>query len=362
MAEQLDPWGSLQIEDYDDKMEEFGIDPVDELVDRLPQPHRYFRRDIIYGHRDFERVLDAIENDEPFAMMTGLMPSGQFHFGHKMLADQMVYYQELGAELYIAVADIEAALTRDMSLDRAKELAVDQYLTNYIALGLEPEQVNFYFQSAGSTHYHTMSKLFAEYVTMNEVEAVYGDITPGKLTSALTQAADILQPQFAEHGGPKPVVVPVGTDQDPHIRLTRDIAARSPQAEFIKPSSTYHKFMRGLQGGKMSSSKENSYIALSEDPDDACDKIDRAKTGGKQSKEAQREHGADIAEDVVFELLAFHLIEDDDRLREIHQAYSSGELLSGELKQIAKEELRAFLDEHQARREQAAERVDEFLQ
>ncbi len=361
MPEHIDPWGSLQVEDYDETMQEFGIDPFDEVAGDLPETNRYIRRDIIYGHRDFDRIVNAMQNDDPWAMMTGLMPSGQFHFGHKMLADQFTWYQELGAELFIAVADIEAYLTRDMPLEKARELAVEQYLTNYIALGLEPENVTFYFQSEGSTHFHTMSKLFAKNVTQNEVDAVYGDVDPEKLTSALTQVADILQPQFEEYGGPKPVVVPVGTDQDPHIRLTRDIAARFPGQEFIKPSSTYHKFMRGLQGGKMSSSDPNSYISLTEDPDEACDKIDRAKTGGKQSKEAQRKHGADIEEDMVFELLAFHLIDDDDRLRDIHQQYSSGEMLSGELKQIAKDELRGFLQEHQEKRAAAKDRVDAFL-
>ncbi|MDY6768565.1 MAG: tryptophan--tRNA ligase [Candidatus Nanohaloarchaea archaeon] len=362
MDDHIDPWGSLQVEDYDATMEEFGIEPFDDVKAELPVQNRLTRRDIIYGHRDFDRILDAVQDGEPWAMMTGLMPSGQFHFGHKILADQFTWYQELGAELFIAVADIEAYLTREMPLERARELAIEQYLVNYIALGLEPENVTFYFQSDGSTHFHTMSKLFARNVTQNEVEAVYGDITPEKLTAALTQVADILQPEFAEHGGPKPVVVPVGTDQDPHIRLARDIADRFQGQDFIKPSSTYHKFMRGLQGGKMSSSDPNSYIALSEDPEEACDKIDRAKTGGKQSKEAQRKHGADIEEDTVFELLAFHLIDDDDRLRDIHRRYDSGEMLSGELKEIAKEELRAFLEEHQAKRAAAKDQVDEFLQ
>lgn len=179
--------------------------------------------------------------------------------------------------------------------------------------------------------------------------------------SALTQAADILQPEFEEFGGPRPVVVPVGTDQDPHIRLTRDIAARFKGQDFVKPSATYHKFMRGLQGGKMSSSKSNSYIALTDSVEEATAKIDRAKTGGRQSREEHREKGAKIEEDVVFELLTFHLIEDDDRLREIHDAYSSGEMLSGELKQIAKDELERFLEAHQEKREQAGETVDAFL-
>ncbi|MDY6769026.1 MAG: tryptophan--tRNA ligase, partial [Candidatus Nanohaloarchaea archaeon] len=38
-----------------------------------------------------------------------------------------------------------------------------------------------------------------------------------------------------------------------------------------------------------------------------------------------------------------------------------GEMLSGELKEIAKDELRAFLEEHQAKRDKAEDRVDEFL-
>jgi len=377
----IDPWGDVSASDYEAKMENFGIDPFTEHKDTLPELNRYMRRDIIYGQRDFGKVAEAIRDGDAFAMMTGLMPSGTFHFGHKMVADQMVYYQEQGADLYVAVADLEAYATRDMSLQEAREIAIEQYLTNYVALGLEPENLTFYFQSEGTPHYHARSKQFSRHVTQSEVEAIYGDISPGKTTSALTQVADILQPQFEENGGPKPTVVPIGTDQDPHIRLTRDIAARFPGSgtpssfsrsserqsrsssqDFSKPAATYHKFMRGLQGGKMSSSKPSSYIALMDTVEDAKDKIDRAKTGGQQSLDEHREQGADVSEDMVFELLAFHLIEDDDRLDEIYQAYDGGKMLSGELKQIAKDRLETFLTEHQEKREQAKDRLDAFMQ
>jgi len=361
MADDIDPWGSIQIENYEDTMDEFGIAPMEPLTDKLPQTHRYLRRNIVYGQRDFDKIAAAVQNDQPFAMMTGLMPSGKFHFGHKMLADQMIFYQEIGAELFIAVADVEAYVTRDMSREKARELAIEEYLKNYIALGLDPENVNFYFQSEGSPHYNAMSKYFAKHVTQNEVESVYGDVNPAKTVSVMTQAADILQPQFPEFGGPKPVVVPVGTDQDPHIRLTRDIASRFRGQDFIKPAATYHKFMRGLQGDKMSSSDPTSYIALTDDIADAKTKIDQAKTGGRDTLEEQKEKGAKIADDIVFELLAFHLIDDDDRLREIHDRYSSGKMLSGELKQIAKEEMKAFLEQHHAQMAEAGERVNEFL-
>lgn len=357
----IDPWGSLQIENYKGVMEDFGIESFEEIKDQLPLDHRYIRRNIIYGHRDFEKIIEAVKKGKDFAMMTGLMPSGKFHFGHKVLADQFLLYQELGGELWVAVADIEAYLTRDVPLKKCKELAVDEYLANYLALGVKPENLNFYFQSEGSPYFYKMSKLFSKYVTQSEIEAIYGDVNPGKVTSALTQVADILQPEFEENGGPKPVVVPVGTDQDPHIRLTRDITSRFKEKDFVKPSSTYHKFMRGLQGGKMSSSNPKSWIALSDPIEEAKEKIDQAKTGGRKNAEEHRKKGAKIEEDVVFEFLMYHLIEDDDRLREIHEKYSSGEMLSGELKEICKEELEEFLKGHQKKLEKSREKAREIV-
>ena len=38
---------------------------------------------------------------------------------------------------------------------------------------------------------------------------------------------DILHPQTEEYGGLRPIVVPVGVDQDPHLRLTRGIASKT---------------------------------------------------------------------------------------------------------------------------------------
>ena len=361
MEGDIDPWGDIQIKDYEETIEKFGIDSLEELKDRLPGNPKIFRRNIAYGHRDFRRIVKAIENGNDFAMMTGMMPSGKFHFGHKIVADQIKYFQDQGAEIYIAVADLEAYATRDMSLKESQRIALQEYLQNYIALGIDPENINFYFQSGGTPHYHSMSKQFSTNVTQNELEAVYGEINPGKTVSALTQAADILNPQFEENGGPKPVVVPVGIDQDPHIRLTRDIASRYKGQNFIKPSSVYTKFMRGLTGGKMSSSDPKSYIALKDSIEDAKKKIDRAKTGGKQSLKEHREKGADVEEDVVFELLAFHLIDDDRRLERIYRDYDSGEMLSGEIKQIAKQEMERFMKDHHEKLGKAEEKVREMF-
>ena len=77
--------------------------------------------------------------------MTGLMPSGKMHLGHKMVIDQVIYYQSLGADIFIGVADIEAYATRGYTLPETKKVALEEYITNYIALGLQP--CDIYFQS-----------------------------------------------------------------------------------------------------------------------------------------------------------------------------------------------------------------------
>lgn len=359
MAE-LDPWGDVEVGDYEQKMEKFGIDGIDTVADRMPD-HRYVRRGIVFGHRGLDEILDALEEGDSFAMMTGVMPSGIFHFGHKVVVDQILMYQALGAEVTICAADIEAYTTREMSLEESRELVVEEYLKNYAALGLDLERTDFYFQSNGGNDYHTRSKLFSRHLTQSEVDATYGDTNPGKIASAITQYADIFRPQFPEHGGPKPTVVPVGVDQDPHIRLARDVAARYREQDFYKPAGTFHKLMRGLQGGKMSSSDEKSYIALTDSVEAAKEKIDSAKTGAGVSLEEHREEGADLAEDMVFELLAFHLVDDDDELERIRSEYAAGEMTAGEIKELAKDRIADFLRDHQSKREEAGPRVEQYV-
>ena len=133
------------------------------------------------------------------------------------------------------------------------------------------------------------------------------------------QVADILHPQLEECGGPKPTVVPVGPDQDPHIRLTRDIAERfKSKFNFVAPSSTYHRFITGLTGDKMSSSKPKTAIFLSDGPEVAEKKIKSAKTGGRESLAEQKELGGVPEDCSVYEMLLYHLVKSDDELKEIY--------------------------------------------
>ncbi|MBI5803167.1 tryptophan--tRNA ligase [Candidatus Pacearchaeota archaeon] len=361
------PWEVKGDVDYEKLVREFGVKPMPNLPEVFNK-NVLFRRHIVYAQRDFDRILDAIKNKKKFVMMTGLMPSGKFHIGHMLVAQQMAFYQKLGAKLYIAVADLEAYNTRNKDFEEMKKVAVDQYLLNYIALGLSPKNCDFYFQSRRSDNaeksnaYYRLATSLSRYATFNEFSAVYGEISPGKMASSLLQAADMFHPQLSEFEGKIPVVVPVGIDQDPHLRIARDIGGRYKDSKFIQLSSTYHIFMPGLKGGKMSSSNESSFIAMTDSPKEVEMKIKKyAFSGGRDTIEEHRKHGGVPEKDVSYQYLRMFFEPDDEKLKKIYDDYSSGKMLTSELKQILIEKINAFLKEHQRKRKLAEKEVGKFL-
>jgi len=432
----IDPWSSAQYENYSRLREKFGIKEFGlNEWENLPDVPHLFRRGIVFGHRDFNRIKRAIEKKEPWALLTGLMPSGRMHLGHKMVIDQIIYYQSIGADIFIAVADIEAYATRGYSLKEAEKMAVEEYITNYIALGLKPCRI--YFQSK-NPDVKDLGYILGKKTNWSEVTAIYGfngSTNMAHVLSPLIQCGDILHVQMEKYGGARPTLVPVGVDQDPHIRFSRGIAnahrlfnvtvakdgrigifvkpdedvsrlldiaeevagefnfgikrmdrykaiyldgaeeddidkidielARREQEEgahgFVAPSSTYHRFMTGITGGKMSSSKPESAIFLTDTPEEAKKKIMSAKTGGAVSLEEQRKYGGKPDECVVYELFLYHLIKDDKELDEIYRKCKSGEQMCGMCKKRAAELMELFLKQLNEKREDAKEKLKDYL-
>jgi len=225
MEQLINPWSSQQYKDYAKLRDQFGIQ---EFKFELPNAPRIFRRGVIFGHRGFEYIYDRIKRGGRFGVLTGLMPSGKMHFGHKMTIDQVVYYQNLGADIHITVADIEAFASRGISLEKAKKIALEEYVPSYIALGMNPDRAEVYFQSRRQEVKDIAWKL-AKKVNLSEFLAIYGFSGETNMThifSPLIQVGDILHVQYEKFGGRRPIIVPVGVDQDPHMRLTRDIVSR----------------------------------------------------------------------------------------------------------------------------------------
>ena len=224
---EIDPWASRGIKNYDEICEKFGLEKIDHTT--LPEPTPLHRRGIIFAHRDLDSILNARKAGKPFGVLSGLMPSGQMHLGHKMVIDQARWFQDLGGDVTIAVADLEAHATRGLSLEKCRKYAVKEYISNYAGMGLDPDKTSIYFQSERAI-VQKMGFTLGKKTNLSEMEAIYGFTGKTSLAhvqSPLVQAGDIVHPQLEEYGGLRPIVVPVGMDQDPHIRLTRGMVSKT---------------------------------------------------------------------------------------------------------------------------------------
>ena len=221
----LDPWGSASVGDYADLFDRFGIEAFDDVVGDVASPHYLMRRGVIFGHREYDAVAEAMANDEPFAALSGFMPTGDPHIGHKLVFDELIWHQAQGGDVFGLIADLEAHSARGMSWDEIDEHARD-YLLSLLALGFDPEAGEIYRQS-DNREVQDLGFELGSKANFSELQALYGfdgETNVSHMQSVLTQMADILYPQLVDE--PKPTVIPVGPDQDPHVRLSRDLAVR----------------------------------------------------------------------------------------------------------------------------------------
>ena len=351
--DRLDPWGTSSIKDYSRLQSEFGIEPVAPLLSRLKRPSPHMSRGIDFGQRDLGRVLDALGSNKPYAVMSGIKPDGAFHLGNKMTADDMIYFQSLSKKstVYYAIADVEAYADNGLSFGETSKTAI-RNVADILALGLDPDRAVVYKQSE-EMRVMRLSMIFSRGVTNNMLKAIYGERQIGLYLSALVQAGDILMPQLPEFGGPKPVLVPVGADQDPHIRLSRDLASRyGSEFKFVPPSAIYHRLELALTGGyKMSKRVPESGFTLDDSSAEASKRVRVAFTGGRNTVEEQRRLGGRPDICPVFDLYRFHFATDDEHVRRVHYECEEGIRLCGDCKQEAIGLVKSFLEGHHKKRD-----------
>ena len=222
----IDPWGSAQSTDYDRIIDQFGLSSMEGVA--LDAPSNFIGVALSSLIEMLTKFLEQ-RTGSPFGVLTGLMPSGQMHLGHSMVVEQVKWFQQQGGDVTIAVADLESQATRGVSLEKGRRVALEEYIAHYAALGLNPEQTNVYFQSTRPVVQRLGFQL-GKRTNLNEFNPSTG--SPEKPTwptfrRLWFQVGDILHPQMEGFGGLRPVVVPVGVDQDPHLRLTRGLAAKT---------------------------------------------------------------------------------------------------------------------------------------
>jgi len=345
--------GAVREDDYAYLMTEFGMEKIQDILPQIPDPHFYMTRGVMFGHTDLGRVVEAIRKKQPFAVMTGIKPSSYYHLGSFITATEVIYFQQQGAHVSFCIADIESYADGRQTPQQTTKYAIDN-IADVLALGLDPKQAYIYRQSE-EIDVLRLGSIFSAHVTYNMMRGLYGDRTFGHYQSALIQAGDILLPQLERFGGPKPTVTPVGADQAPHGRLTRDLAKKEEFQKlfgFFPSSFTFHLLLKGLDGSdKMSKRTPMSFFNFQEDDTLIKKKIMNAFTGGRDTVEEQRRLGGrpDICRN--FDLGKFFFIPDDKDLDDLRDECMSGRLLCGECKQRMLERILRFKHQHNAKKE-----------
>ena len=159
----------------------------------------------------------------------------------------------------------------------------------------------------------------------------------------------------------KPVLIPLGVDQDPHFRITRDVAQKINK---VKPALIHNIMIPSLlgPGGKMSASDEKSTIYTTDSPEQVKKKINKyAFSGGQPDIDEHRKIGGNPDIDVSYQYLRIFFEPDDKKLKQIYDDYRSGKMLTGELKIILIDKINEFLKSHQEKREKARNQLEKFL-
>jgi len=359
----LDPWSNSNVleEDYIRLIKEFGIEEIDEKIRQQFLNNKFIRRKIIFGHRGLADIYKAIEKKEPWAVMSGIKPSGPFHLGTLTTALEIVEFQRMGGKAYYCIADIESWEDNGIPYEDAEKDAVDN-MADILALGLDvsPEKVYIWRQSKEPIVKDVCFKV-GRLLTQNMVNAIYGEKPFGLYLAALIQVGDIVLPQVKD--GVQPTVVPVGIDQDPHIRLTRDLTRRYyTNQKFFLPGATYHKLLAGLDGtDKMSKRNPNSYFTFNEPLESIEKKVKGALTGGRRNRNEQQELGGEPQNCMIYKILMYHFEEDDDKLAKDFERCIKGELMCGEHKRDCAEKVLKFVKEHRKKKEKLIDTARDIL-
>jgi tryptophanyl-tRNA synthetase len=361
------PWEVEGHVDYNKLIALFGTQPIDEgilarfkkVAGSIPL---MLRRQVFFSHRDLNWILDQYEAGEKFVLYTGRGPSGQTHLGHLMPWMFTKYLQEtFGADLYFQMTDDEKFLQKDeLSAYATRGFSYDNCL-DLIALGFDPKKTRIFLDTEYVRTLYPIALEVAKRVTFSAARAVFGFDTStniGMVFFTSMQSAPAFLPTILA-GRNIPVLIPCAIDQDPHFRITRDVA---PKMGYYKPALVHSRFFPSLLGlDKMSASLPETSIFTTDTPEEARKKIANAFTGGRTTVKEQKELGG-IPEVCAVYQYSFYLFEKDDRRAlDLRQECLQGASTCGECKNKLAAKVVQFLKRHQTAREQARDQIDDFI-
>jgi len=221
-------------------------------------------------------------------IFSGVQPSGNLHIGNYLGAIQQWVGMQADYNCIFCVVDYHAiTVKQDPEILRKK---IIETAKTYLAAGIDPEQAVIFKQSDIAAHtelawvLNCVAARISDLNKMTQFKDKAGNsqesVSVGLYDYPVLMAADIL----LYHTD----VVPVGEDQKQHVELARDLAKRFnhrfgeslkvPEVRIKKESARVMGLDDPHKKMSKSAASEQNYIALTDDPDKAAKKIQRAVT------------------------------------------------------------------------------------
>ncbi|MCI4356441.1 MAG: tryptophan--tRNA ligase [Thermoplasmata archaeon] len=351
--------------DYARLRELFGTeDLTPALLDRLkaaagrPLPPS-LERGIYYSHRDLGRILDAHAGGRPFFLYSGRGPSGPVHTSHLLAFELSKWFQEsFGAEMWIQITDDEKVWAKgDLSRAESYRWGLDN-LADLLAVGFAPEKTHVFFDTRSIGAMYPLAVDVARKIPYSTVKAVFGfppSTNVGLVFYTALQSVPCFYPSWVA-GRDIPCLIPCGIDQDPHFRVTRDLAER---LGFPKPALLHSQMTPGLLGPdrvmSTTGDQRDNALFLSDPPKEVERKLKKAFTGGRATVEEQRRLGATPEICSVWALWRSRYAPEAPEFDTITGDCRSGKLLCGDCKSMLIERVNGSFAAHAERKAKARE-------
>ncbi|MEK6934125.1 MAG: hypothetical protein AABW75_04590 [Nanoarchaeota archaeon] len=242
----------------------------------LPSKNRALR------HRNGETLFAALEKGQNVGIASGFKPSGAYHFGHKLISSAVAFFQKIGTQIFVPVADLECMFDKKIDQEKSRFWAADN-LVDWGANGVDLDASHVYLQSE-EFRVSNLAYLLARGITFDLAVDTYGleklcgnsEKVEDKgefpfLFAGITQVGDIVLPQHNDFRNDYSFMLS-GQDQDGHMKMTVELVKRSleqgvtlPGIKNI-PSGLYIPHIRGLTGNKQSSSRVEGTLYLGPGP------------------------------------------------------------------------------------------------
>src|SRR3954471_5142844 len=320
-------------------------------------------------------------------LLTGDTPTGRLHLGHYVGSVENRLAMQDAYDCYFIIANKHAFTTRASKTDEIRQ-SVLEIATDYLACGIDPGKSKMFIQSEVPA-IDELTFFFSMLIPFNRVmrnptlkdeirDKDLGENYPfGFPLYAVGQTADILA--F------RPVYVPVGEDQLPHLELTREVARKfnqlycniDPQTEdkdylskgalfpVIQPKlGRVHRLVGtgapGPDGNLLKMSKSlNNAIFLSDDADAVQKKIMGMYTDPKRIRVTDPGE----TDPKKNPLWAFHEVFNSDTpwVDEHREMYKQGKVGDVAVKRKLVEVLNTLIEPIRTRRKQYEARPDDVL-